>query len=165
MRPPGDGAGMSRRLPPIAIALGLLGLLPFLAGGFGAVGFREPMRAARALEALIAYGAVILSFLGAVHWGIALEDDTGLARVSRYGLGVVPALVGWVALLGAAETMADVALAVLALGFGATIAVEQRGATRGLVPLGYLGLRWVLSVVVVVVLVAVLVMRLVGWRL
>ena len=153
---------MNRRLPPLAVALGLLGLLPFLAGGFGALAFRDPLRAASALQALIAYGAVILSFLGAVHWGLALEDDTGLAGVSRLGLGVVPALIGWVALLAAADAMADVALVLLALGFGATIAVEQRGATRGLVPPAYLGLRWVLSVVVLLVLLAVLVLRLAG---
>ena len=153
---------MKRRLPPIAIALGLLGLLPFLAGGFGALAFRDPVRAARALEALIAYGAVILSFLGAVHWGLALEEETGLGQGARYGLGVVPALIGWVALLAQADAMADVALALLATGFAATIAVEQRGAMRGLVMPAYVALRWVLTVVVLLVLLGVLVMRLAG---
>ena len=153
---------MTRRLPPIAIALGLLGLLPFIAGGFGALAFRDPVRAARALEALIAYGAVILSFLGAVHWGLALEEETGLGQGIRYGLGVVPALIGWVALLAEFDAMADVALALLALGFAATIAVEQRGAMRGLVMPAYVALRWVLTVVVLLVLLGVLVMRLAG---
>lgn len=153
---------MTRRLPPLAIALGLLGLLPFLAGGAGALAFRDPVRAARALEALIAYGAVILSFLGAVHWGLALEEETGLGRNARYGLGVVPALIGWVALLAEADAMADVALVLLSLGFGATIAVEQRGSMRGLVMPSYVALRWVLSVVVLLVLLGVLVMRLAG---
>lgn len=151
-----------RRLPPIALALGLLGLLPFIAGGLGSLAFRDPLRAARALEALIAYGAVILSFLGAVHWGLALEEETGLAQGARYGLGVVPALVGWVALLAQIDAMPDVALVLLALGFAATIGVEQRAATRGLVMPAYVGLRWVLSVVVLLVLLGVLVMRVAG---
>ena len=153
---------MKRRLPSIAVIVGLLGLLPFLAGGLGAAAFRHPLQAGRALEALIAYGAVILSFLGAVHWGIALEDDTGLADLARFGLGVVPALIGWVALLAETDGLADAALVLLVLGFGATMAVEQRGATRGLVPPAYLGLRWVLSVVVLLGLLAVLVLRVAG---
>lgn len=156
---------MKRRLPPLAVLLGLLGLVPFLAGGFGAVALTDPLRAAQALAGLIAYGAVILSFLGAVHWGMALEEETGLAASARLGLGVLPALVGWIALLVFEQNEPAIALTLLLLGFIATILVEQRGGRRGVVPRAYLGLRWTLSVVVVLVLGAVLVMRLGGLHL
>ena len=155
---------MRRNLPPLAIVLGLGGLIPFLACGFGAVAFHDPVREARAVAALVAYGAVILSFLGAVHWGFALEDQTRLADGARLGFGVLPALLGWVAVLATLAERGGLALALLVFGFAATMGVEQRGAIRGLLPPGYLGLRWTLSVVVVLVLAAVLVMHLAGLR-
>ena len=153
---------MNKRLPPIAVVVGLAGLLPFLGCGFGTLAFRDPAPAARALDALIAYGAVILSFLGAVHWGLALADETGLAEAPRFGLGVVPALLGWVALLAAYDGLPNLALVLLAIGFIGVMAAEQRGAIRGLVPPSYLALRWVLSAVVLLVLLGVLVMRVAG---
>ena len=156
---------MNKRLPPIAVVVGLAGLLPFLGCGVGALAFRDPAQAARSLAALVAYGAVILSFLGAVHWGLALADDTGLAEASRYGLGVLPALLGWVALLAMTEAYPNVALALLAVGFAGVMATEQRAAIRGLLPTSYLALRWVLSVVTVVVLVGVLILRIAGLHL
>lgn len=156
---------MKRRLPPLAMLLGLLGLVPFLAAGFAAVGLQHPIDASRALGGLVAYGAVILSFLGAVHWGFAIEDETGLAETARLGLGVLPALLGWVALLAFMEGDPAIALALLVLGFVAVIATEQRGGARGVVPRAYLGLRWVLTAIVVPVLAAVLVMRLAGLHL
>ncbi len=153
---------MKRRLPFLAVLLGLGGLVPFLACGFGAVWALQPADAARPLAALIAYGAVILSFLGAVHWGAVLEDEVGLADRSRLTLGILPALIGWAALLVFMERQRELALAILAAGFLGVIAVEQRAARAALLPRGYLVLRWVLTVVVVLVLLAVLVIRSAG---
>ena len=150
---------MSRTLPPLAIVLGLGGLVPFLACGAGAV-LLAGADASRCLGALIAYAAVILSFLGAVHWGFAL-DGTRTAPVGRLAGGVLPALVGWGALV-VAELLAvpDGALALLAAAFALVLAAERRGARAGFVPRAYLGLRWTLTVVVVPVLLAVMVLRL-----
>ncbi len=51
-----------------------------------------------ATAALAAYAAVIVSFLGGIHWGLALrqppQQHTGLLA-----WGVVPSLLGWPALL------------------------------------------------------------------
>jgi len=123
--------------------LGLAGLLPF--AGSALAFFAAPESWAGLAEgALIAYGAVILSFLGAVHWGLALrapveEADWGPARLL---LGIVPALLGWVALL-----LPDVfALPLLALGMLGTAGAEQWARGKGLVPGDYLVLRWVLSI-------------------
>jgi hypothetical protein len=54
-----------------------------------------------AQRALVAYAAVILSFLGAVHWGVVLAAPTTTPQLARSFLmwGVVPALLGWLALL------------------------------------------------------------------
>ena len=156
---------MTRRLPTLATLLGLGGLLPFLICGFGALWVPEPANAARLLAGLITYAAVILSFLGAVHWGLALYEETGLADRPRLALGILPALIAWTSLLVFLEDQADIALAILAAGFVAVIALEQRGARQGLLPRGYLALRWVLTIVVVFVLLAVLVIRTAGLHL
>ena len=153
---------MRRRLPFTATLLGLGGLIPFLACGFGAVWLLQPVNAARLLAGLITYGAVILSFLGAVHWGAVLEDEVGLADRPRLVLGVLPALIGWAALLIFLEHQPIAALALLVAGFLAVQAFEGRAARAALIPRGYLVLRWVLTTVVVLVLLAVLVIRAAG---
>jgi len=56
-------------LHPVRL-LGYAGLFPFFAAAAAALLGPPPWRGA-ALSALAAYGAVILSFLGAVHWGLA----------------------------------------------------------------------------------------------
>jgi hypothetical protein len=112
--------------------------------------------------ALLAYGAVVLSFLGGVHWGFALPDPSGHGSRARLGLGVVPSLVGWIGLLIAVAVNVESALGVLILGFAGTIIMESRAAASGLMPRGYLLLRYALSTVVIAVLVIVVALRLVG---
>lgn len=80
--------------------LGLAGLLPFLltlAGSWLAPGFAQVL----AIRAFLFYSAVILSFLGGVHWGVAIlapEPTSGSAR-RRLVASMVPSLVAWPALL------------------------------------------------------------------
>lgn len=133
-------ASRSAALP--SRALGYAGLIPFAAAALLALLGPPPWRGL-ALAALAAYGAVILSFLGAVHWGFALRAPEGEAPAAwpRLGLGVLPALVAWVALL----LPPGPGLALLAAGVVAVAAAETAAARRGLVPEGYLGLRWTLS--------------------
>ena len=133
---------MDRPLPRPTLWLGLAGLLPFLGAALLAWTAPAEWRGV-ALYALAAYGAVILSFLGAVHWGLALRAGPAeaTAMAPRLGLGVLPALVGWVALLLPPLP----GLTLLALGILVTAAVETAAASRGLVPPGYLRLRWILS--------------------
>lgn len=148
---------MNRTLPTVAMLLGIAGLVPFVACSLGAL-TSTPPGSDRMLLALIAYGGVILAFLGGVHWGFGL-DAAGTVPAdiqrARFGLGVVPALIGWVALLVALVGFERVALAVLVAGFIATTIAEARASQQGYVPKGYMGLRWVLSVVVLVLLVSV----------
>ena len=147
---------MQRSLPPFALLLGIAGLIPFAACGYGAV----IDTGEHAAEALAAYGAVILAFLGGVHWGFALPEPSGRGERARLGLGVVPSLVGWIAMLLVIAVNAEAGLALLAVGFVAMTVVEARGAKAGLVPPGYMKLRYGLSTGVVTILVLVLLLRL-----
>lgn len=155
---------MTRPLPPFAILLGLGGLIPFAATGLGAMTLGSD-GALRSLLALIAYGATILAFLGGVHWGLALTGGAGQTeRVSRarFGLGVLPSLVGWAGLLVAFIGLPHVGLAVLLAGFVGTVIVEARANQAGLMPAGYMGLRWVLTAGAVLCLGCVLIARVLG---
>lgn len=65
------------------------------------------------IEGLRSYGAVILSFLGGIRWGLALNDNEQAGRF--FALAVVPAIIGWLALFAP-----DIAgLIVLIAAFGA----------------------------------------------
>ena len=75
-------------------------------------------------------------------------------------LGVVPSLIGWLALLLQMWLLEWMALLVLIAGFIATVVVEHQAARRLLVaPASYIWLRWGLTVVVVAMLVTVLTLR------
>ena len=126
---------MQNVLPPLAWPLGLAGLLPFL-GLLVAVLLGQVWAAG----ALAAYGATILSFLGAVHWGLMLAAPGQAARTRLVG-GVLPSLLAWVALLAPVR----LGLGLLGLGMIALVVVETVATRRGLLPMAYLRLRWVLT--------------------
>lgn len=157
---------MTRPLPPFAIILGLAGLLPFVLCSLGALSLASD-GSTRSLLALVAYGATILAFLGGVHWGLALDGSgapSERVQRARFGLGVVPSLMGWVAMLVTFIGLPTTGLIVLTAGFVATTAVEAHAARRGLMPQRYMWLRWGLSIVVVVCLVSVILIRAFGGR-
>jgi glutaredoxin len=76
--------------------LGYAGLVPFIAALGGFV-LSSDTRQAYFAHQFIAYGAVILSFVGAVHWGAALRG--GRVPVMRLSVSLLPALLAWAALL------------------------------------------------------------------
>ena len=122
-------------LPPGTSALGYGGLVPFAAAVIGIVLLDGEMRALSA-RALLAYGAVILSFLGAVHWGLVLARPAADTARRLLG-GVLPALAGWVALL----LPTRFGLALLVVAFGGFWLYEHRVLGAGFLPPSYLGLR------------------------
>lgn len=87
-------------------ALGWTGLLPFV-GGALAVSVGPPSWHDTALRALIAYGAVILSFLGGIHWG----SPTGAAHDGARLWGVVPSLLAWLLVLLPSQRLGLIGLA------------------------------------------------------
>lgn len=80
----------------LARTLGLAGLLPFIAGAF-AVWLLGPGARGLAATALLAYGAVIVSFLGGIHWGLAMRSAQ--AATLQLVWGVSPSLLAWLALV------------------------------------------------------------------
>ena len=120
--------------------LGVGGLLPFIGLALAIGLLPEPTRA-QAAFALQAYGASILSFLGAIHWGLALREPGNLS-VPALVWGVLPSLLAWIALL----CTAIIGLWLLAAGLWACWAVDRSAYPRfGLRT--WLGLRLQLTAV------------------
>ncbi len=136
-------------LPRPVAWLGYGGLLPFLALA-AAVLLRVAEDLAR--PALVGYGAVILSFVGALHWGFAmLLPGLGEAERTRlFAWSTVPALVAWPALLASPPLAAFILMA----GFVAHYLQDRRLARRAALPAWYLPLRLQLSSVACLSLVA-----------
>ncbi len=86
------------KAPAAALVFGLGGLIPFL-GLAGFVLLGPPSSRHDAMLTLAQYGAIIISFVGALHWGYAVRDDARGARAwMGYGWSVIPALLAWLAL-------------------------------------------------------------------
>jgi len=82
-------------LPPGAVALGWAGVLPFFALALALAAAPREWRDLAA-QAFLAYGALILSFLGGVRWGRALAGGAG---TGQFAAAVLPSLWGWLAWL------------------------------------------------------------------
>ena len=95
-------------LPRGAVRLGWAGVLPFIALAL-ACWWPEARDAATA--AFLAYGALILSFLGGARWGRAMAAGAG---TGQFALSVVPSLWAWLAWLWLPHVPA---LCLLASGF------------------------------------------------
>ena len=81
---------------PHALRLGYAGLLPFVAGA-ALIWIVRADAHPYVAAALSAYAAVILSFLGGIHWGLGMRASA--AAPSLFGWGVVPSLIAWVAVV------------------------------------------------------------------
>lgn len=81
---------------PIALKLGYLGLVPFLLGAL-LVWLVRPDAHPDVVDALAKYAAVVVSFLGGIHWGLAMRQ--GVPSPAPFAWGVVPTLVAWVAVV------------------------------------------------------------------
>ncbi|MEZ5476701.1 MAG: DUF3429 domain-containing protein [Thiolinea sp.] len=90
-------------LPKLAWYLVMPGCCPFILTISVLLHSELPLPAGARLDWWLAgYAAVILSFLGAVHWGVVLGQqdwlkETEIRRMLNYS--VVPALLAWLALL------------------------------------------------------------------
>lgn len=135
---------MVPRVPRSAAVLGTLGLTPFVGLATGAAVSDDSLQAAMA-TALVAYGAVILSFLGGIQWGLALQHGgDGTPRAGLLCLSVVPSLAGWAALL---LTSPSIGAGLLAGCFAAVFAIDAWLSMRGAAPSWYPRLRAPLTII------------------
>lgn len=86
-------------VPQTARILGFLGLIPFLLGGLGVwVTAFGDLRSALPIMVL-AYGALIASFLGGVRWGAAMQNNRADSQPRHLVMAIMPSLVALMAFL------------------------------------------------------------------
>lgn len=119
----------SVKVPAPAGPLGLLGVVPFL-GLAAPLPFLANETRLAVAHALVGYAATILSFLGGVHWGLAIAG-TGNPRsgslTARLILSVLPPLVGWISLLLPASAGLVTLSAAIAMMLWADIRATRAG--------------------------------------
>lgn len=143
----GTAAETDGRVPTVAALLGAGGLIPFVLGAAG-LWLAAPELHARIASALSGWSAVILAFMGAVHWGARLDREDGRARAMT--ISVLPAIAGWLMMMQPPVT----GTWQFAVAFGALYLLDRREAAAGRLPAWYPRLRRPLTAVVVASLVA-----------
>ena len=124
--------------PPLASLMGFGGLIPFFVCAGAAHSGVAPWNVL-AVMACGVYGSVILSFVGAVHWGLAMRGD----RDPHWFIwSVMPAIYAWLPTL-----VLDPGLTLIALvpGFFLSWWVDYRAWRNGLLPDWYMQLRHILT--------------------
>jgi hypothetical protein len=125
--------------------LGYAGLIPFATFSIGS--WVPLPYITDAVQILIAYAAIILSFMGAVHWGLAMSR-TNQQRSKYFIASVIPALIAWLALL-----LPDpLALTVLLCAFIALFAYDRTVSVSQALADWYIPMRKKLTLVVAVCL-------------
>ena len=127
-------------MPPVAALLGALGVLPFAVAAVLAI---SPETRDFGRWAIIGYGAVILSFLGGVQWGLGLRARSGGSAAMIVSNGI--ALTGWLALL----VSPALAIPALAVGFLAAFAFDLAAKSILMIPTWFIALRGLLTASVV----------------
>ena len=135
----------------LAWFLGISGLMPFIAGliltlsGDGSAVVTNGL-SLDGPQIMLSYGAIILSFMGAIHWGTALEREPD--RAWPYGVSVLPALFGWLvwglSLLNPTES--GLLMIALALGFVILLIFDLVRGHAGDFPTWYPRLRVLLTI-------------------
>ncbi len=129
--------------------LGYAGLIPFVV--LAPASLLDPHHGLTWSDALYAYGAVILSFVCALHWGFAMAlpglDDARRTRTMLWS--VVPSLIAWPALL----LVPTDAAALLVIGFVLHYVQDRRLARHAALPSWYLPLRLQLTTVACITLI------------
>ena len=119
------------------------GLLPFVICIVG-IYFGSKELSSYSTIGFVSYGAVILSFVGAVHWGFLLKSDSIQRQGLLLSISVLPGLIGWLALISPLRA----ALLVLCIAYPLLFVYEKLSELNSLLPKWYMLMRFRLTIVV-----------------
>lgn len=132
-----------QQLQKTAWYLSLMGFLPFAILSFAMLYFGRAHPLFDVLtDAFRLYGAVILSFLGGIRWGLAL--NTLAVSPATLSISVVPAIAGWLAMFAPPVF----SVGILLLAFCAQGAWDSTAFHSGKGPIWFARLRIVLTLLV-----------------
>jgi hypothetical protein len=127
--------------------LAFAGAIPFFLGALGAA--RAAPVGVLGIGAdlfLVAYGAVILSFLAGIHWGQFVAQTPGVGVALLLSSNVV-AILAWLAVLLEQSQLA-VALLLLVVGFVCQLWIDWRLLGVNAIPAAYFRLRGQVTAIV-----------------
>ena len=137
----------SRNIPPAAIGLGVLGLIPFLWSAathlsLGLAGWAGEYLSPMFLGAYVGltYGTLILAFMAGALWGLAARAD---GPAISYVLAVIPALWAFVMVSDASTTSSIYLIG----GFLGLLMLDASFAAQGIAPGWWMRLRVPLTLV------------------
>ncbi len=135
----------ARSEPILTWTLGLLALVPFLAGCYVAIAFNGNI-ADRTLEWLVVYASTIVSFIGGVQWGLQIAEKQ--ARLVGMSAAVCPALIAWVGVMLGVMWGQTWSFALVLSALVVAWLADENGGRQGWVPGYFLTLRRTLTVIV-----------------
>ena len=142
----------SDRIPATALALGLAGLLPFAAATLSQWLALPLLTAGHGRLLAIAYGGVILAFLGGIRWGTAMGPYAAQRQALEFATSVMAALAGVAALF----LPPLLGLCLLIAGFLMQALWDVMSVEAGRLPQWFGSLRKVLTAGAVLALLAIL---------
>lgn len=116
--------------PRMALILGWGGIIPFVAAALGWL-FGDPVQRFQALNLGTIYGGVIITFLGAVHWGLAICQDQKTQQSWHFFWSVLPALAVVPALFVAPMIRPLFILLGLLICWGVDVYIGKKGLLPG----------------------------------
>ena len=117
---------------PVAVRLGYLAVVPFVCGA-ALTWLVDPALRPLAAQMLSAYAAVVVSFIGAIHWGLGFKQAQSASGLFVWG--VVPSLVACVAVLIPPHVGLAVHAAMLVVCYLVDLRVYPRQAVGRWLPL------------------------------
>ena len=139
--------------PRAPVLIGLLGLIPFAIATLAFIVNASASDQAQFLVgyigivSVIAYGAVILSFLGGTRWGLAIANRPNGPAPLALTWSVLPSLVGWAALVISVDPVRAPHYGVIMMmgAYGMMLAWDLSTVRAGVWPDWYGPLRVVLT--------------------
>jgi hypothetical protein len=135
-------------IPKQALLLGYGGLLPFVTLS-AATWFLTSNMLAQAHEALLLYASIILAFMGAIYWGVAMTKSLAPNSL-QLTISVIPALIAWFA----SFSSQSINYVILYISFAGLCLIDSNSSKRGDLPDWYPKLRVPLTTVVVISLIS-----------
>ena len=131
-------------IPRTALVPGLMGLIPFLVLCWSAMKPSGLLTPSQALMALNIYAGIILTFIGALWWGLAARMPTSIVSNVMMGWSVVPAIYAWFAMLLGPRAALDALIA----GFVVQWSLDSilMYAANGVMPYWAYRLRTILTI-------------------
>ncbi|MEN2494910.1 MAG: hypothetical protein TECD_00820 [Hyphomicrobiaceae bacterium hypho_1] len=136
-------------VPFAALTWGWAGIIPFVASSYASV-FADEIWKQYSLQIITQYGAIILTFMGGVHWGILLNKLKTSSWL--YSTGIMPSLFAVVTIL----LPPLYAIPVLVIGLITVLICDLCFVNLKIMPIWYGRLRIQLTLVAVVCLLVAL---------